>query len=122
MPNLLAQLASPGKNHVGAGLEQLYLDQYQVQQRTATNYRLLLFLAAMLMLGSAINIYYRMRERGQQLRIAAAAFETREGIMIFDPDRRILRVNGAFTRLTGYSAEEVIGQFPDLLKSGQHDD
>jgi len=122
MPNLLAQLASPGKNHVGAGLEQLYLDQYQVQQRTATNYRLLLFLAAMLMLGSAINIYYRMRERGQQLRIAAAAFETHEGIMIFDPDRRILRVNGAFTRLTGYSAEEVIGQFPDLLKSGQHDD
>lgn len=121
MPGLLSQLGSHGNDHVGAGLEQLYLNQYQVQQRIATNYRLLLFLAAMLMLGFAINAYYRMRERGQQLRIAAAAFETHEAIMIIDPDRRILRVNGAFTRLTGYSAEEAIGQTPDMFKSGRHD-
>jgi diguanylate cyclase (GGDEF)-like protein/PAS domain S-box-containing protein len=121
MPGLLAQLGSYGKDHVGAGLEQIYLGQYQLQQRTATNYRLLLFLAALLMLGYAIYAYYRMREREQQLRIAAAAFETHEGIMIYGPDRRILRVNRAFTRLTGYSAEEVIGQIPDILRSGLHD-
>ena len=122
MPSLLAKLTSSGKEQVGLGLEELYLDQYQAQQRTATNYRVLLLLAAMLMLGYAINIYYRMRERGQQLRIAAAAFETHEGIMIFDPERRILRVNGAFTRLTGYSADEVIGHYPDMLRSGLHDE
>lgn len=122
MPNLLTQLGSSGKGHVGIGLERLYLDQYQVEQRIATNYRLLLLLAAMLMLGFAIDIYYRMRERGQQLRIAAAAFETHESIMIIDPDRHILRVNSAFTRLTGYSAEEAIGQTPDMLKSGRHDE
>ncbi len=122
MPGLLAQLGSHGKNHVGAELEQLYLNQYQEQQNAATNYRLLLFLAAMLMLGYAIYAYYRMRERERQLRIAAAAFETHEGIMIYDPERRILRVNGAFTRLTGYSAEEAVGQTPDILRSGRHDE
>jgi diguanylate cyclase (GGDEF)-like protein/PAS domain S-box-containing protein len=80
-----------------------------------------LLLAAMMMLGYAIYSYYRMREREQQLRIAAAAFETQEGIMIYGPDRRILRVNRAFMRLTGYSAEEAIGQVPDILRSGLHD-
>ena len=122
MPGLLAQLGSHGTNHIGAGLEQLYLNHYQVQQSTATKYRMLLFLAAMLMLGYAIYSYYRMREREQQLRIAAAAFETQEGILITDLDHRIIRVNSAFTRLTGYSAEDAIGQTPAILKTGLHDE
>jgi diguanylate cyclase (GGDEF)-like protein/PAS domain S-box-containing protein len=122
MPELLVQLSSHGKNHIGAEIEQLYLEYYLEQQHSATRYRLLLFLAAMAMLGYAIYAYYPARERAQQLRIAAAAFETHESIMIIDPDRRILRVNSAFTRLTGYSAEEAIGQTPDILKSGKHDD
>lgn len=121
MPDLLMQLSSHGKNHVGTGLEQLYLDYYHAQQRTATGYRLLLLLAAMLMLGYAIYAYYRMRERGQQLRIAATAFETQEGILITGLDHRIIRINRAFSYLTGYAAEEVIGQTPELLKSGRHD-
>ncbi len=57
----------------------------------------------------------------QELRIAATAFETQEGIVIADRDQRILRVNSAFTRLTGYSAEEVIGKTPALLSSGRQD-
>ena len=121
MPDLLMQLSSHGKNHVGTGLEQLYLDYYHAQQRTATGYRLLLLLAAMLMLGYAIYAYYRMRERGQQLRIAATAFETQEGILITGLDHRIIRINRAFSYLTGYAAEEVIGLTPELLKSGRHD-
>ena len=55
------------------------------------------------------------------LRIAAIAFETHEGILITGLDHIILRVNRAFTQLTGYLAEEAIGQTPDLLKSGRHD-
>ena len=57
----------------------------------------------------------------QELRIAATAFETQEGIIITDRDKHILRVNRAFTRLTGYSAEEAIGQTPSMLKSGRQD-
>ena len=56
------------------------------------------------------------------LRIAAAAFETRDGIIVADADKVILRVNLAFTRITGYSGEDVIGQKPTLFRSGRHDE
>jgi diguanylate cyclase (GGDEF)-like protein/PAS domain S-box-containing protein len=55
-----------------------------------------------------------------QLRIAEKAIESQEGIMITDENNLILRVNNAFTRLTGYLPEEVIGKPPSILKSGRH--
>jgi diguanylate cyclase (GGDEF)-like protein/PAS domain S-box-containing protein len=55
------------------------------------------------------------------LRIAAAAFESPEGMMVTDASCRILKVNKAFSDITGYSREEVIGQRPSLLSSGRHD-
>jgi len=54
------------------------------------------------------------------LRIAASAFETQEGLMITDADTVILRVNQAFTDTTGYTAEEAVGMTPRILKSGLH--
>ncbi|XOB94100.1 diguanylate cyclase domain-containing protein [Pseudomonadota bacterium 24LQ007] len=44
-----------------------------------------------------------------------------EGIMVTDKNVCIEFVNPAFTQLTGYTAEEVIGRSPDLLSSGRHD-
>ena len=41
--------------------------------------------------------------------------------MITDPRGVILRVNPAFTRLTGYSAQDAIGQTPALLSSGRQE-
>ncbi|MDO9270069.1 MAG: EAL domain-containing protein [Methylobacter sp.] len=58
----------------------------------------------------------------QELRIAAIAIESQQGVMVTDINKRILRVNRAFTRLTGYSAEEVIGKTPAILKSGRHNE
>jgi PAS domain S-box-containing protein len=43
------------------------------------------------------------------------------GILVTDSKGLIIQVNDAFTRLTGYSAEETIGRTPNLLKSGYHD-
>jgi diguanylate cyclase (GGDEF)-like protein/PAS domain S-box-containing protein len=55
----------------------------------------------------------------ERLRLAASVFSSaREGITITDPEGTILEVNEAFTRITGYSREEVLGQNPRLLKSG----
>jgi len=54
-------------------------------------------------------------------RIAATAFEVQEGILITDSHANILKVNQAFTHITGYSAEEVVGQKPQILSSGRHD-
>jgi diguanylate cyclase (GGDEF)-like protein/PAS domain S-box-containing protein len=58
----------------------------------------------------------------EEQRLAAVAFETQEGIVITDAHSRILRVNNAFTQLTGYTAQEALGQTPAMLKSGKHDE
>ncbi|MDH4286942.1 MAG: EAL domain-containing protein, partial [Gallionella sp.] len=56
-----------------------------------------------------------------QLRLAARVFDRAgEGVIITDPNQIILTVNGAFTRMTGYTAEEAIGKTPSLLSSGKH--
>ena len=55
-----------------------------------------------------------------ELRIAATAFDTSEGMIITDADSMILRVNKSFTSITGFTAEEAIGQTPRLLKSDRH--
>ena len=56
----------------------------------------------------------------EELRLAAQAIETQEAIVITDADAVILRVNRAFTKITGYAAADVIGQTPRILKSGRH--
>jgi diguanylate cyclase (GGDEF)-like protein/PAS domain S-box-containing protein len=56
-----------------------------------------------------------------ELRLAASAFESQEGIVVTDPQGIILRVNTAFVHITGYQAEECIGKNPSLLKSWRHD-
>jgi diguanylate cyclase (GGDEF)-like protein/PAS domain S-box-containing protein len=55
-----------------------------------------------------------------QLRIAATAFESQEGMMITDANYVILRANHAITEITGYGAEELIGRTPRMLRSGRH--
>ena len=55
-----------------------------------------------------------------ELRIAATAFESEEGMVVTDADNVIMRVNHAFTEITGYTAKEVVGQKPSMLKSGRH--
>ncbi|MGY0197020.1 EAL domain-containing protein [Leptothrix sp. BB-4] len=65
----------------------------------------------------------RWHAADEELRIAARILDvTSEGVMITDPAHHILRVNKAFTTVTGYSAEEVRGKRPRLLSSGRHDD
>ena len=62
----------------------------------------------------------KLRLSEEQLRLAATAFQTQEGIMITDKKGRILRTNNAFTEITGYSSEEVIGKIPSVLRSRHH--
>ena len=62
-----------------------------------------------------------LKKQEAELRIAAQAFDVDEGIMITDAEHRIVRVNRAFCRLTGYAPEEVLGKLPGLLNSGRQD-
>jgi len=56
----------------------------------------------------------------EYLRIAAVAFESREGMIVTDAKGIIVRVNRSFTTLTGFQANEVIGETPRILQSGCH--
>jgi len=64
----------------------------------------------------------RARRRDEEdLRLAAEVFESSmEGIIITDASTRILRVNRAFTEITGYTAEEIVGKTPQAIASGLH--
>jgi len=53
--------------------------------------------------------------------IAAIAFESLSGMVITDHNGIIEQVNKAFTQITGYSAQDALGQKMTLLSSGRHD-
>ncbi|WP_375057732.1 EAL domain-containing protein [Zobellella sp. DQSA1] len=55
-----------------------------------------------------------------ELRIAAVAFESFQGMLVTDEYNRILRVNKAFTEITGYTPEDVVGKTPKVFSSGKH--
>jgi len=58
-------------------------------------------------------------ERG--LRIAASVFDrSHEAIIITDHNNQIIDANPSFSRITGYSREEVLGRNPSILSSGRH--
>lgn len=62
------------------------------------------------------------RRKDEQLRLAASVFiHAREGIIITNTNGIIIDVNEAFTRITGYSRKEAIGQNPRVLNSGRQD-
>jgi PAS domain S-box-containing protein len=60
----------------------------------------------------------KLAEEGQA--IAAATFETHTGKLVTKADRTIVRVNQAFTQMTGYTTQEVVGKTPSFLRSGRH--
>lgn len=62
------------------------------------------------------------RQAEEQLRLAARVINgAAEAVVVTDPQQKIVTVNSAFTQITGYEAQEVIGKTPRLLKSGRHD-
>lgn len=66
---------------------------------------------------------HSLQERAEQMRLAASVFEgTSEAILITSPDGRIVSVNRAFCKMTGYDESELIGENPRLLRSDRQDD
>ena len=64
-----------------------------------------------------------LREAEARLRLAASVFTyAREGITITDAAGTVMEINEAFSRITGYTRAEILGQNPRVLKSGRHDE
>jgi diguanylate cyclase (GGDEF)-like protein/PAS domain S-box-containing protein len=63
------------------------------------------------------------RTADENMRLAAKVFDNSvEGILVTDAAGRIMRVNRAFSAITGYGEEEILGKTPAVLKSGRHDE
>ena len=70
----------------------------------------------------AVILVCDLTEHHNSMEIAKGVFEdATEGIIITDFEGNITTVNQAFTRITGYTSEEVIGRNPRILKSDRHD-
>uniref|UniRef100_UPI00374DB956 MASE1 domain-containing protein n=1 Tax=Undibacterium sp. TaxID=1914977 RepID=UPI00374DB956 len=61
------------------------------------------------------------KQAEHDLQIAAFTFESQEGIFVADASWTILRLNQAFTRITGYENADLLGQKPPIYKSKQQD-
>ena len=71
--------------------------------------------------GTVDALARRIAALESELRVVTAAFETAEGMLVTDAHGIILRVNQGFSRITGYTAMEAVGQRPAMLSSGKHD-
>jgi PAS domain S-box-containing protein len=72
---------------------------------------------------AAIRDITERSQAEETLRLQNAALEAvANAIVITDQSGNILRVNAAFTAMTGYTAQEVVGKNPRILKSGKQDE
>ncbi|OWW20996.1 putative bifunctional diguanylate cyclase/phosphodiesterase [Noviherbaspirillum denitrificans] len=71
--------------------------------------------------GIMVDISAR-KQAEEESRLTAKVFEnSTQGISVTDTSGRILKVNRAFTSITGYTEEEVIGKTHAILRSGRQD-
>ncbi len=69
-----------------------------------------------------IPLFLRYKQTVKELKFSARVFSnTHEGIMITESDGRIIEVNPAFSAITGYPSEEVMGLTPRIFRSGKHE-
>ena len=77
-------------------------------------------LSLMFLLYALIKLLRSQNQMLEDLRIASYTFDSQEAVTITDPNGKIIRINNAFSDITGYSKEEAIGKNPSILKSGRH--
>jgi diguanylate cyclase (GGDEF)-like protein/PAS domain S-box-containing protein len=84
---------------------------------------ILVFLAGLILTGMIARYSIRALVKQQrEIRQAATVFETTgEGVIIMDPQSRIVAVNKAFIRSSGYEREKIVGKHIRLLRSNRHD-
>lgn len=85
-----------------------------------SNFWMFSMLLATVGMGLAI-IFTSNRHAVQKAELNAQVFDvSHDGVMIVDAQNNIVSTNPAFTRITGYLPEEVVGKDPRLLSSGRH--
>ncbi len=120
-----------------------HTEGYQNALFLAKRYRIGLYFIAILLTAYLVNVFIRLKltrqtlhktynklvERYESQKVFEKRLQIRdiafnhalEGIMITDDREIIIDVNPAFSRITGYQRENVIGNTPSILSSGRHD-
>jgi diguanylate cyclase (GGDEF)-like protein/PAS domain S-box-containing protein len=75
---------------------------------------------AVMSIGTMVDITLRKAAEAERLLTSAVFSGVSDGICITDADQKILLVNDAFCKVTGYSQAELLGQSPSLFNSGVH--
>lgn len=132
-----------GTEHQMAALNYRYALGYEQAQQVAGQYRRAMYVLALMLTAYLAYLFLRL-ERARRsltraheevserymaqlraeesLRLHATAFaNSHDGIVLADANGNVLDVNPAFTRITGYERDEVIGRNPRVIKSGRHD-
>jgi two-component system cell cycle sensor histidine kinase/response regulator CckA len=73
-------------------------------------------------MGNVVDITERRRVEAERLLLTTAIEQAAEMVIITDKDGLIQYVNPAFEATTGYSAKEIVGKHPNILKGGMHGD
>ena len=108
-------------------------DEYRMNKRYLTRTGTLIWVDLLVTVvrnleGNAVNVIGLVVDIGERmkaeakLQLAANVFShAREGIVITDASGTIIDINEAFTRITGYGREEVLGRSPSILRSDRQD-
>lgn len=83
---------------------------------------LLLIFAFLLLIYILNRLIDKEAKLMDDLRISSYAFEWHEAMTVTDPNGNIIKVNKAFSEITGYHPNEVLGKNPRILKSYKHSD
>ena len=102
-------------------------EEVKFRRRDGSFFWSLLTIRPALFKGQPVNLAWiydvsRLKETEERLALSAKVVETAsEGVMITDARNAIQFVNSAFTSITEYAPEEVLGRNPNMLQSGRHD-
>ncbi len=91
---------------------------YHSKPTTPDSHEIALIENAANLVGIAIE-----RRRAEEERFLAAMIyqSSSEGTLVTDAENHIIAINPAFTRITGYTLEDIRGKSPSILRSGRHE-
>jgi len=90
----------------------VYTDELHVAPVRDSNGKITHFIS------NQMDVTERRRTETEHLVLATAIEQSANAVVITNPEGRIQYVNPAFTKITGYPAEEALGHKPSILKSG----